>query len=257
MQTPHTANGSSGLNLRESGAEVVPKRGYVGQTCLLSRRLLVVVARLRRYTAAMKQRKHTAVVFDLGGVLIDWNPRYLYRKLFGGDEVAMEHFLAHVCTPEWNLRQDEGRLLTDAYALLARDFPQHKALIECWGPRFDEMMAGPIAGTVDILSALRRREIPLYALSNWSAETFPYAQARFEFLKWFRGIVISGERKLIKPDPRIYRHLLETHGLRAEETVFIDDAPHNVAGATAVGIHALQFTQPAALRRALLDLGLL
>lgn len=205
----------------------------------------------------MKSPTQTTVVFDLGGVLIDWNPRYLYRKLFGGDDAAMEHFLANVCTPEWNLCQDEGRLLADAYALLVRDHPQHKALIEAWGPRFDEMMAGPIAGTVDILAELRARGIPLYALSNWSSETFHYARARFEFLTWFDGIVISGDLKVIKPDPRIYRHLLEMHRLRPERTIFIDDAPHNVAGAQALGIHALHFTEPAALRRALVELGLL
>ena len=205
----------------------------------------------------MNAPKHTAVVFDLGGVLVDWNPRYLYRPLFAGDEAAMEHFLTHVCTPEWNLRQDEGRLLADAYAVLTRDHPEHKALIEAWGPGFDRMMAGPIAGTVEILGELRDRGVPLYALSNWSAETFPYARARFDFLNWFRAIVISGELKLIKPDPRIYRHLLETHGLRPEETVFIDDAPHNVAGAKAVGIHGVQFTDPVALRSALVDLRLL
>jgi len=201
--------------------------------------------------------QHSTVVFDLGGVLIDWNPRYLYRKLFGGDEAAMEAFLENVCTPDWNLQQDAGRSLADAYALLVKSHPQHRAHIEAWGPRFDEMMSGSIAGTVEILAELRARGTPLYALSNWSAETFPFALTRFDFLQWFDGIVISGTLKLIKPDPRIYRHLLETHALEAEETVFIDDAPHNVAGASAVGLHALQFTEPAALRRSLVELGLL
>jgi 2-haloacid dehalogenase len=198
-----------------------------------------------------------AVVFDLGGVLIDWNPRYLYRELFAGDEVAMEHFLTHVCSPEWNICQDAGRPLADAYALLTRTYPEHKSLIEAWGARFDEMMAGPIVGTLEILAQLRARGTPLYALSNWSAETFPYALQRFEFLSWFRGIVISGELKLIKPDPRIFRHLLDAHGLRPEHTLFIDDAPHNVAGAAALGIRALHFTEPAALRTALGELGIL
>lgn len=206
---------------------------------------------------SMPTPRHSAVVFDLGGVLIDWNPRYLYRKLFAGDEAAMEHFLANICTPEWNLRQDEGRLLAEAYALLTAEYPDHKPLIEAWGPRFDEMMAGAIEGTVEILAELRARGTPIYALSNWSSETFPYALRRFDFLSWFRGIVISGELKLIKPDPRIYQHLLSTHGLAAEQTVFIDDVPHNVAGAAAVGIHGLHFTGPVALREALAELGLL
>jgi 2-haloacid dehalogenase len=205
----------------------------------------------------MATRKHSAVVFDLGGVLIDWNPRYLYRKLFAGDEPAMEHFLTHVCSPDWNIKQDEGRLLADAYALLVRDYPQHQALIEAWGPRFDEMMSGAIEGTVEILAELKARGTPIYALSNWSAETFPHAWKRFEFLRWFRGIVISGELKLIKPDARIFHHLLQKHGLSAEATVFVDDAPHNVAGAQAVGIHGVHFTEPAALRSTLMELGLL
>jgi 2-haloacid dehalogenase len=200
---------------------------------------------------------HTHVVFDLGGVLIDWNPRYLYRKLFAGDEQAMEQFLASVCTSEWNVQQDAGRPFTEAYAVLCAEHPDKRALIEAWQPRFDEMMAGPIEGTLEILAELRARGTPLFALTNWSAETFPFALARFEFLKWFDGIVMSGELELIKPDPRIYQHLLDTHGLRAQDTVFIDDAPRNVAAAAALGFHAIQFTEPAALRAKLRTLGLL
>jgi len=201
--------------------------------------------------------KLSTVVFDLGGVLIDWNPRYLYRKLFDGDEHAMEAFLTNVCTPGWNLQQDAGRPLAEAYAVLVASHPQHRAHIEAWGPRFDEMMAGPIQGTVDILAELRRAKTPLFALSNWSEETFEVALRRFEFLQWFDAIVISGKLKLIKPDPRIYQHLLDTHGLTAGETVFIDDVPQNVTGARAVGIHGLHFTDPATLRKDLAALGLL
>ena len=118
----------------------------------------------------------TVVVFDLGGVLVDWNPRYLYRTLFDGDEAAMERFLAEVCTPAWNDEQDRGRPWDEACALLVRDHPDRRALIEAWPSRFDETMAGPIPGTVEILAELRERDVPLYALSNWSAETFPKAQ---------------------------------------------------------------------------------
>src|SRR6201996_7873495 len=110
-------------------------------------------------------------VFDLGGVLVDWNPRYLYRKLFPGDDAAMEHFLANVCTDAWNVQQDAGRSLADAYAALAGDHPDKKHLIEAWGARFDEMMSGAIEDSVAILAELRARRTPLYALSNWSAET--------------------------------------------------------------------------------------
>lgn len=205
----------------------------------------------------MPSAKHTAIVFDLGGVLIDWNPRHLYRKRFGGDDAAMEHFLTHVCTPEWNARQDAGRTFAEASELLCRSHPQLREHIEAWLPGFDDMMSGAIQGTVDILAELRARGTPLYALSNWSAETFPCALERFEFLGWFIDIVVSGELKVIKPEPAIYRHLLTTHGLQPEQTIFIDDAPHNVTAAAALGLHALRFTSPDALRRELVELGML
>ena len=205
----------------------------------------------------MPDTRPTVVVFDLGGVLVDWNPRYLYRTLFDGDETAMEQFLAEVCTPGWNHEQDCGRPWDEACALLVRDHPDKRPLIEAWPARFDETMAGPIPGTVEILAELRARDVPLYALSNWSAETFPRAQARFEFLQWFRGIVISGALRVAKPDRAIYRHFLERYELRAEDTLFIDDAPRNVEAAASLGMHALQFTDAAALRSALAGLGLL
>jgi 2-haloacid dehalogenase len=207
--------------------------------------------------SGMHTRRPTVVVFDLGGVLVDWNPRYLYRTLFDGDDAAMEAFLADVCTPAWNDEQDRGRPWNEACALLVRDHPDKRALIEAWPSRFDETMAGPIPGAVEILAELRARDVPLYALSNWSAETFPRALARFPFLQWFRGIVISGALQMAKPDPEIFHHLLDAYGLRAEDTVFIDDAPRNVAAATSLGMHAVRFTDAAALRAALVDLGLL
>ena len=205
----------------------------------------------------MSEPRVSVVVFDLGGVLVDWNPRYLYRELFAGDEAAMEAFLSQVCTPDWNLQQDAGRPFARACALLTREFPQHQERIEAWLPGFDRMMAGAIEGTVELLAQLRERGTPLYALSNWSAETFPFALARFEFLSWFRGIVISGELGLVKPDPRIYNHLLERYGVRPEQAVFIDDVAHNVAGAVAVGMRGLLFGSPGALREELTALGLL
>jgi 2-haloacid dehalogenase len=205
----------------------------------------------------MDTHRPTVVVFDLGGVLIDWNPRYLYRTLFGGDDAAMEHFLAHVCSPAWNHRQDAGRSFAEGCAELLREFPDARPLIEAWRERFDETLGGPIAGTVEILAELRERDVPLYALSNWWAETFPIARARFDFLGWFDGIVISGEFGAAKPDPRIFAHLLETSGLRADATVFIDDVPANIAAAAAMGMHTILFTDPAALRASLGELDLL
>lgn len=140
-------------------------------------------------------------VFDLGGVLIDWNPRYLYRKLFDGDPEAMEEFLATVCTESWNEQQDAGRPFADACASLKLAHPYKAELIDAWVRRYDEMLAGPISGTVDILTKLNSHRVPLYALSNWSAETFHAALKRFEFLKWFWGVMLSGEVKLLKLDP--------------------------------------------------------
>ncbi len=199
--------------------------------------------------------QRSIVVFDLGGVLIDWNPRHLYRKL-SAEAAAMEHFLATVCTQAWNERQDAGRTFAEAAALLRAQHPHHAALIDAYGTRFDEMMKGPIEGSVIILETLHRRSVPLFALSNWSRETFPLAQRRFEFLKLFRGLVISGEVGMIKPDPRIFEHLLERFGIAAREAVYIDDNPKNAAAA-ALGLHGIHFTDPAKLRRELEGLRLL
>jgi 2-haloacid dehalogenase len=196
------------------------------------------------------------VVFDLGGVLIDWNPRYLYRSLIA-DEAAMEDFLATVCNGPWNEKQDGGRAIAAAEAELLATHPQHEALIRAFYAGFDRMLAGPIEGTVAVMEDLHRRGVPLYALTNWSRETFPHAQRRFEFLKRFRGIVVSGEINMMKPDVRIFRHLLDAHGLAASDCIFIDDSPKNVAGAKAAGLHAIQFRGPDILRNDLRAYGLL
>jgi 2-haloacid dehalogenase len=197
------------------------------------------------------------VVFDFGGVLLNWNPRHLYRKLFAGDEVAMEAFLANVCTTEWNEQQDAGRSFADAVAELLPRHPDKAALIAAFGQRFDEMIAGPIEGTVEILAELKRSGVPRYGLTNFSAETFQPQRQRFEFLSWFDGIVVSGEEGVIKPDPRIFRILLERYRIAPEEAVFIDDNPGNAAAATTLGIHGIHFRSPELLRRELESLGLL
>ncbi len=203
----------------------------------------------------------SVVVFDLGGVLIDWNPRHLYRKLFGGDDAAMEHFLATVCTQPWNERQDAGRSFAEAIAELCGLYPDKRALIEAWPARFDEMMAGPIHGTVEIMAALRARGVPLYALSNWAAETYPIAQRRFEFLGWFRDVLLSGREGVIKPDPRIFRLMLERFGIPAETAFYVDDNVRNIDAAAALGIRGVHFTGPeagpVAVCRALEAFGLL
>ena len=198
----------------------------------------------------------TTVVFDLGGVLIDWNPRYLYRHLFD-DETAMETFLAEVATPEWNARQDEGRTWAAAVEMLASEHPEHRDLIAAYWHRWHEMLGGAIGPTVEILDELRGSGVRLLALTNWSAETFPVARERYHFLEWFDGIVVSGDLKIAKPDPRIFRHLVDHYGLEPSATVFIDDSAANVSAAAALGLTALRFEGAATLRRDLAALGLL
>ena len=199
----------------------------------------------------------SVAVFDLGGVLIDWNPRYLYRKLFNGDEAAMEHFLSTVCTSAWNSRQDAGRSFAEACASLKLEHPTQADLIDAWFLRQEEMVTGAIHGTVDILAELRARGVPVYALSNWSAETFPISLKRFEFLHWFDGILLSGDVRLLKPDPRIFQLFFETHSVDPAHTVYIDDLKPNVDAATALGMHGIVFTDPLSLREELVKLGLL
>jgi len=201
--------------------------------------------------------RRRVVVFDLGGVLLEWNPRHLYRKLFPGDEAAMERFLAEVCTEEWNERQDAGRTFAEAVAELLPAHADKAELIHAFGHRFDEMIPGALEGTVDIMSELKRRFVPLYALTNWSSETFPSQRARFPFLTWFDGIVVSGDEGMIKPDPRIFRILLERHRIAPEEAVFIDDNAKNADAASALGIHGIHFRSPEQLRGELARLDLL
>lgn len=196
------------------------------------------------------------VVFDLGGVLIDWNPRHLYRRLFD-DEAAMERFLAEVCSPAWNARQDAGRPWSEAVAELVARFPAQADLIAAYRGRWTEMLGGAIEGTVDVLRELKAGGARLYALTNWSQETFPAARERFDFLADFAGIVVSGEEGLVKPDPLLYRRLIDRHALVPERTLFIDDAPANVAAAEALGMRGHRFEDARRLRAWLVGHGLL
>jgi len=205
----------------------------------------------------MTEPGRNVVIFDIGGVLIDWNPRHLYRKLFPGDEPAMEHFLANVCTHEWNRSQDAGRSFAEGARLLKLQHSDKAELIDAYGARFDEMMPGPIAGTVEIVAELRERGTPLYVLSNFSAETFPRALERFDFLRWFRDIVISGKVGIIKPDPRIYEVMLARFAIDPHRAVYIDDVAANAEAARPFGIHGIHFTTPDALRAELRRLQLL
>ena len=197
-----------------------------------------------------------AAVFDLGGVLIDWDPRYLYRKLLA-DEAAVEEFLATVCTPEWNAEQDRGRPFAEGVAELVERYPVHAAAITAYHERWTEMLGGDIAGTVELLDELRDTGVPLYALTNWSAETFGIARERYQFLEWFDGVLVSGEERMIKPDPAIFRLLLDRFGLDPGAAFYVDDSPANVAAAGELGFDAVRFTGPEQLRRDLEARGLL
>jgi 2-haloacid dehalogenase len=199
----------------------------------------------------------SVAIFDLGGVLLDWNPRHLYRKLFAGDEAAMEDFLANVCTQEWNERQDAGRSFAEAAQALMPRHADKLELIEAWRSRFGEMIPGAIEGTVAVLAELKQRGVPVYGLSNWSAETFPAQRPRFPFLSWLDDLLISGEVGVIKPDPRIFEILLERNAIDPATAVFIDDVEANARAATRLGIHGIHFRSPADLRRELAAVGLL
>lgn len=197
----------------------------------------------------------SAVVFDIGNVLIEWDPRHLYRGLIP-DEAEREAFLAEVCSPDWNLEQDRGRLWAEAIAERVALFPQHEALIRAYSDRWAEMVPGEIPGSVAILDALREAGVPLYAITNFSSEKFAEAQARFPFLTRFIDVVVSAEERLLKPDPAIYRLLLDRNGLRAEACLFIDDSERNVEAARAVGMHAHHFRGAEGLAVALRAAGL-
>jgi 2-haloacid dehalogenase len=197
-----------------------------------------------------------AVVFDLGGVLIDWNPRHLYRKLFDGDEVAMERFLDEVCTLEWNSRHDAGRPFAEGVAELVAKYPDQAELITAYHVRWPEMLGGVFEPTLAIVRELKRAGMPVYALSNWSAETFSVTRSQYPFLEELDGILISGDIGVGKPDPAIFEEFLRRFELPAGTTVFIDDWDLNVATARDAGMIAIQFVDAPKLRHELRDLGL-
>lgn len=198
----------------------------------------------------------THVVFDLGGVLIDWNPRHLYRDLIP-DEDEREAFLTEVVGQSWNREQDSGRPIAEANAWLIARHPDKRDLIEAYYGQFDCMMKDAIHGTVAVLEELHAQGTPLYVLSNWSAETFHHAEARFAFLRLFDGLLISGREGMRKTDPEIFRLLARRFDLAPERTLFIDDHAPNIESALALGFHGHHFGEPAALRRELVALGLL
>jgi 2-haloacid dehalogenase len=197
----------------------------------------------------------TAVVFDLGGVLIDWNPRYLYRSLLP-DDAAIETFLAEVGFTDWNLGLDAGGDWDEAVDRLATRHPDRRALIEAFRDRWTETLGQAIEPTVRVLRELVDGGVRTFALSNWSAHSFAIARPRFDFLDWLDGIVVSGEIGVTKPDPTIFRALLGRYHLEPGDTVFVDDLPRNVDAARELGLIGLRFEDAAGLRRQLAALGL-
>ena len=202
------------------------------------------------------QQSPSIAVFDVGGVLLDWDPRHLYRKMFD-DADAMETFLATVCTREWNLQLDAGRGYADSIAELVGRFPEQADLIRAYDERWPEMVAGTLEGTVEILRSLQESDQPVYAITNFSAEKFALSRALWPFLDAFDGVVVSGEVKALKPQPEIFQILFERHDLTPSDCLFIDDVPANVAGAEAVGMHGHHFTSPENLRTDLEAAGIL
>ena len=180
------------------------------------------------------------IVFDFGGVLIDWNPRYLYRTYFNNDR-EMEYFLSHVCTGEWNAEHDRGRTFDEGVRLLEERFPQYSEAIRLYRDGWESMLHGEFPGTVALLMKLKKLGYGIYGLTNWSAETFPIARSKYPVLHRFDGIVVSGQEKLIKPDPRIFGILLERYGLNAGECIFIDDSPANIETAARLGFNTVLF----------------
>lgn len=194
------------------------------------------------------------IIFDFGGVLIDWDPTYLYSKEFE-NESDMDHFLNNVCTPEWNIQQDAGRPLSEATEILQKEYPEYKDLIGYYYGRWDEMLGGVIEENVSVLKMLKSK-YPLYGLTNWSAETITIAYDKYDFFEHLKGIVVSGDEKLIKPDPKLYQILLDRFNLNAEECLFIDDNVHNIETAQKMGFHTIHLTKNTDLEKAVIEMGL-
>ncbi len=186
--------------------------------------------------------KVDTIIFDLGGVLIDWNPKYVYREVFNGDEEKVDWFLDTICTMDWNVAQDAGRTFSDATEALIKEYPQYEEWIRIYYDRWEDMLGGPIQDSVVLLNKLKEINThKLYALTNWSAESFPVALKRYSFLQHFEGILVSGEENMRKPFTEIYELMLSRYQLSANSTVFIDDNLENVMAARAIGMKAIQY----------------
>jgi 2-haloacid dehalogenase len=198
-----------------------------------------------------------AIIFDLGGVLIDWNPLYVFDPMFDNEE-KKKYFFENICTSDWNEKQDAGRSLKEATEELVTKHPEWKEYIEAYYGRWQEMLGGPIYETVEIFRQLKESgKYKLYALTNWSAETFPVALELYEFLHWFDGRVVSGEEKMRKPFPEFYQLILDRFQLKPQETLFIDDNVRNAKAAEEMGLKTIVFKSPKQLKETLKELKLL
>jgi 2-haloacid dehalogenase len=197
-----------------------------------------------------------AVVFDVGGVLLDWNPRHLYRKLIA-DEAEMERFLEEVCSPSWHAPHDRGVSTAASCAELARRYPEVSELIWAWSRRSEEMIGGVNAGSVEVLREVKETDLPCYALTNMEAETYPLRFERFPFLGWFDGTVVSGREGVAKPEQEIFMRLLDRFGLTAKTTLMIDDVEENLDAAGKLGMQTALFHSSRQLRTQLEAAGIL
>ena len=204
----------------------------------------------------MSQKNVKAVIFDFGGVLVDWSPHNLYRHYFEQPH-EIDHFLKEINFAEWNAQQDKGRPFAQAVAELSKKFPHRKNLIAAYHENWKDSIVGSIAGTVDILRKLKEIGYPLYGLSTWSAETFPLVRERFPFFDLFDDIVLSGEVKMIKPDPQIFQFMLDKFNLKAQACLFIDDSLTNIKVAEEIGFATIYFQSPAQLETELIRLDIL
>lgn len=199
---------------------------------------------------------HTTIIYDLGGVLIDWNPLYVFENYFATTE-QRNYFFAHICTNAWNEEQDAGRSLADGTELLVQQYPEWETAIRDYYGRWEEMLRGPIQDSVEVFARLRSTgQYRFYALTNWSAELFPIALQRYDFLHWFDGRVVSGEEKTRKPFPEIYQCLLHRYKVAAADALFIDDNERNVNAARELGITSIHFQNAAQLEHDLELLGI-
>ena len=223
---------------------------YSGQPCLTTGEVRQPASATHRFgnvldvrTNSINERSLSAVVFDVGGVLLDWDPRHLYRKLIP-DPAEMEWFLANVCTPQWHEEHDRGLSTAESCAALADKWPQYAGLILAWSERGEEMVAGPLPDGVKLLREVTGSGLPCYALTNMEAETYPKRVARYEFLRSLAGAVVSGFEGVAKPDREIYELLLRRFGLDAATTLFIDDRAVNVSAAAGAGMQAMVYSGP-------------